>query len=458
LSKVIRLLLVVVVLEVILAAAFVGRGLARPSPPMPEFNIVNSATAADIKTFREDLVQDARLGSDDAAKWSRLADVFLTFGFFRESERCYRYSVSQDPSEPKALYRWGVCLERMGKTSEAIERFRQLSELGSGEPSANWHRIGVNYLREEKAKEAEDAFVNDPSNPFANFELAKLMVRSERVQQAVPLIDGLLQAYPESIEVNLLRARAEQELGNHGSAAEYSERADRGQPILVFRPDHELLSTIRYHFGLGALLREANELEEVGNLAEASAIFYKALEVQWSAVMVRKIADIEIQLGRGDAATEMIEKINDRVGTTPESLLLLGRAHWSMGRKEKARETWARAAWMRCTEEVHSRLATYYESAGDQEKVDHHRGLAHFSVGIDSFRSNDLPKALDELKKAVELVDDHADSWFYLGEVYRALGRAVRAQEAYNRCQGLDPTHGRVHRGIQRLTMYETRR
>ena len=71
--------------------------------------------------------------------------------------------------------------------------------------------------------------------------------------------------------------------------------------------------------------------------------------------------------------------------------------------------------------------------------------------GAAAFRRNEIKLALQQMTRAVELDPGSARSWFYLGEIRRALDQRADARSAYQRCLEINSDHGRAIYAMQRL-------
>lgn len=87
------------------------------------------------------------------------------------------------------LYNLGLALSQAGKPQEAVMRLKKCIELEPDHVNA-WVGLGVAYGRLEKESEAQEAFrhalLSDADNPYANRNLAGLLISSGKLDEAEP--------------------------------------------------------------------------------------------------------------------------------------------------------------------------------------------------------------------------------------------------------------------------------
>ena len=442
-----RTLLIIVLLELLATAGLVAWRLTRPQPPQPNLALVDSLTAADFRELQHQVCWDT------ANAWRELAEAYTVFGFFPEADLCCRRAAELDPDSFDTFYLWGMVLDRLGRTSESIDTFRQSIEFANAEKSeVCWHHIGRNYLREEKLADAEAAFRKAGSRQFASHELAKLLIRSERADQAVPLLDNLIADHSDIHNHYQLRARAARALGDRRAAADYRDRAERAPISMETDPIIEHLHSRTRHYGVFRRIQEGDALASSGQIDKAAARFLEITQIKWLPLLVRDLVSIELQLGHADQAIQLLDEQIARDSPNKAPLDALGDAYDQIGNADKARECWERVVQIGPESQTHRKLAESYSRRGNEQQARRHTGLAHYADGLAAFRNNELPSAVIAFKKAVSSAPQHAHSWFYLAESQRFLGHVKQARNAYHRCLKINPNHGRAIVGLDRLT------
>lgn len=451
-SRPVVILSAVIACELLVAACLVGwwahsdSTTTVPAPPRPDLTFLDSVTAEEIRG-RQDAV-----AADQAEDWRALAEIYVLYGFFAEADICCRRAAELDPESFWTHLWWGTTLSRIGDTKASTEKFR------AGIPHAEdaladvcRYCIGLNLLREEDALEAEAAFRTAMGYAPADYELAKLLVRSDRSEEAVPILDGLIANHPQTQKYYQLRSRAARRLGDLDAGDKYQDQADRATEVL---PSDELTGFLEQQIGnhgLDVWVQEGKALYVSGLLDTAATRLREVLEIEWRPEPADLLALAELKLGHPEVALPIQQESIRRSGTTPQRLVTLGDIYHATANEAQAKEAWQRATELRLHPAAHERLAAYFEQVGDKREAGRHQGLALMAAGIGSARAGELDAGLNMLQQAVVVAPDLAHAWFHLGECHRLLGQPDSAHLAYNQCLTLDPYHGRARRGLDRM-------
>ncbi len=227
-NRVVPILCVIVACELVAASALLWWWAVNPPPvpppehPRPDLSVLDSVTAGEIREWQELVARDT------AKDWLNLAEIYVMYGYFAEADLCCRRSIELNPKSRESrfltYYWWGAALYRLGRTEEAAATFRDAIPYAQGqEVSVCWYCIGLNMLREEKVTEAESEFRTAEDFFPADYELARILVRSGRAEEAVPILDHLIVIQPKTQKFFQLRARAAQALGDFEAVADFQE-------------------------------------------------------------------------------------------------------------------------------------------------------------------------------------------------------------------------------------------
>ncbi len=454
-SRSIVILCAVIACELLVAIGLVGWWVASdseasaPEPPRPNLTFLDSVTVQEIRNRQEDVTANGADGADD---WRALAEIYVLYGFFAEADICCQRAAELDPEAFWTYLWWGTALSRIGDTSASTEKFR------AGIPYAEdaladvcRYCIGLNLLREENSQEAEEAFRTAEGYAPADYELAKLLVRSDRSQEAVPILDGLIASHPQTQKYHQMRSRAAQRLGDLEAANDFQNRADRATQVL---PSDELTGFLEQQIGnhgLDVWIQQGKDLYASGSLDAAASRLRQVLEVEWRPEAADLLVQAELQLGHPEAALPILNEAVRRSGTTPQRLVALGDVHHRLGHESQAKDSWQWATELRLDRAAHERLAALFEQTGDEREAARHEGLAQLAAGIFAERAGQLDSAVDMLQQAVTIAPELAHAWYHLGECYRLLDQSEPADRAYRQCLTLDPYHGRAKRGLDRM-------
>ena len=83
-------LAVVIAGELAIGGALFVRQRSRPAVPVGELSYVDALLAGQLR----DMVRKCRSPDD----WARLGEAYLSYGYFSESEACYRLASEQAPT------------------------------------------------------------------------------------------------------------------------------------------------------------------------------------------------------------------------------------------------------------------------------------------------------------------------------------------------------------------------
>lgn len=442
-------LLVVIVLE--LAGTFFWYRARKPASadefPRPDLSILDSASAAEILSRQERVRKEST-----SEAWTDLAAIYLMYGFFHEADACCQRAAELNPGAILNNFWWGTTLYRLGDLQKSSEKF--LAAIPPGDPSQgvlSWYCIGLNRLREEQQEEAEKAFRAAAGFPSAEYELAKLLVRSGRADQALPIIEKLTRDDPQSIRYWQLRASAAEELGDLAHVDDFHERADRAPSAYASDELTGFLERQIEKRGLDLMIQNGRRAMDAGQMAEAARILRESLTREWRPLAADLLAEAELALGRPDEAIRVLTGGIERFSATPARLAALGDAWRAKGNVEEGVRYWERSARLSAASPAHARLARHFAEAGDEALATKHQARATHAAGLAAFRQERLQEAAKSFGSAVELDPELAHAWFYLGECRRALDESSAAAQAYERCLEINRNHGRARRSLVRL-------
>lgn len=446
------LLLVIIVVELSVAGSVIFSRARRPAPPLVDTGRLDPLTIADIKELTT-RVADTHHPRD----WKELAEALLGNGFYMAAEQCFRQSADLEPRNFHALYGRGFCLERMGFTAEAVAVLRQVTEQADPDLARTcWYQIGRCYLRQEDPVRAEAAFRRIADFPPAAYQLAKLLLREGRAEEAREIVAAPLAQAPNSLKFLQLRMRIAEALGDTVLAKELHDREDRAQYQVVLEYNQSFISMFAQRYGLAKVLAKAMQLRSAGSLRDRQVVFQQALQViranqlwQYRSVMLAA-AHVELGMGNTDAAARLADEIETFTQTGPDVWELQAMIAETEGRDERAFELWQKVASQRPSPDVYEALAATRSTISDGRRQ-RFVALASLHRGIESYRSNNLSEAVKHFEAIGESLPDHPARHFYAGECHRLQGDIQAAKVSYQRCLNLNPNHGRSLRRLRLL-------
>ncbi|MGZ0165448.1 MAG: tetratricopeptide repeat protein [Planctomycetales bacterium] len=451
-----KLLQACIAIEILGAAFFVVVWLRDPVPPRSNLAHYHPATADEIRSL-EETVRD----SGAAENWLTLGKAYLAAGFFPHGEYCCEQAArdadSDDAASFETLYWWGVALNQLGDTSQAIERFRQALPFADDHTSVNdaparcWYGIGRNLLRQEDAANAEAAFRKAGNYLPARCQLVRILVRANRGSEAIPILDELVSGHPNESTFYQLRARAREQTGDTAGAFDDRTHVERAPDRL--RSD-SIIAELQYEFGAIGLNRQLGNCSRlaVKQPQQAATSLRELLSAEWRAELAVTLVEAEMRIGNAQQAVDLLNEFMQRGGTTPERLAQLAYGHRWLGQDEMSFKLLQRAAELMHIESVHDGLSQAYLTRGENELSDQHRALASMTGGIAAFRENRLLDASTQLQRALLLDPELSNGWFYLAECYRVQGQVEDAIDALRKCLQFDQNHGRARSRLLRLS------
>ncbi len=439
-----RLLQACVAIETLGAALVVVVWLRDPVPSRSALAHFHPATADGIRSL-EQTVRD----SGTADNWLTLGKAYLAAGCFPHGEYCCEQAARDDVASFEALYWWGVALNQLGETSQAIERFQQALLLADNHASVNeararcWYGIGRNLLRQEDAENAESAFRKAGDYLPARHQLIRILVHEDRDSEAIQILDELVSRYPNESTFYQLRARSREQTGDTAGAFEDRTHVERASDRL--RSD-SIIAELQFEFGAIGLNRQLRKCSSLAAEQPQQAVtcLRELLSTGWRTELAEMLVEAEIRIGNAQQAVDLLNELMQRDGTTPERLAQLAYGHRWLDQDDASFLLLKRAAQLMHVESVHDGLSQGYLTRGETELSSKHRALATLTGGIAAFRENRILEARAQLQQALRLDPELSNGWFYLAECHRVRGQVGDALDALRKCLQIDQNHGRA--------------
>lgn len=447
-----RILVFGLMIEVVVAAYFVSVRVSRPAPPDIDISRLDPLTAADLDVLRHN-VADAGKARD----WRELAEACLGNGYYIAAEQCFRQSFEMNPGDLQSEYGRGFCLERIGRTKAAIPILMKTAKTANSELARTcWYQIGRCFLRQEDHREAEKSFRRIVGFPPAAYQLAKILIRTDRAAEAQTIVREQLAGTPNSLKFIQLNMHAAEVLDDTDLVARMRDREDRAEYQLILEYNQNFISMFAGRYGLSRLLSTAIRLKTEGTLNDRQAVLQKALKIiranglwQYRSVLLAA-AHVELGLGNFEATKSLIEEIEQYTQTGTDVLDLQALLAEAEGDHDVAAKVWQRAVKQKPTPEIY--LALFESKASmDESTRQGYKANAEFRQAIDALRINNIEKAMALLNTASEALSESDLLFYYLGECHRILGETDKAREAYLSCLKLNPDFGRCLLRIENI-------
>ena len=345
---------------------------ALPDPTGAPPRLTQALTEAD-----RGLRQAARAGAPPetiGGLAGRLGDLYQANTFGLRAAACYRLASDLDPGNP----RWPYLLAHLGQERGEVETVTPLLqrtvELDSTYAPA-WLRLADNQFKQGRFDTARLAYETRlglvAGDPWARLGLARLEIESANWDRAEARLAEAIGGAPEFGSAHRLLAAVHAHFGRSGAAAAARRQAD---------------GLDRYH--------AAPDPWVDGLLAQS-------FDVEWLLFNVSRYAYIDPELTR-----RLFERARSLAPRSAEVYVVLG-AH--VGTIEEARGAFEMAV-----------------------SLDPEHGTAHARLGEALYRLGEPDRALDLLRRAVDLGVTTANVFRFLGLALEAAGRfdaAVAALE-----------------------------
>jgi tetratricopeptide (TPR) repeat protein len=311
-------------------------------------------------------------------------------------------------------------------------------------------------LRSEDSAGAVAEFEAAGNIPAARYELARLHFREGRIREAQVLVEPLLREFPDAIQPAALRHRIAHQQSDRRNAFFHADRSNRATRRLPNPFDADATRLIDAHgrLGLHGRWKEGESLLRAGKYADAEKLLRESLAVGWRSAGADLLAEVALDLERGEEALALLQDIVARDGPSAHNLGRLGDAFAETGRAADARDAWQHSAALGNLVESKDtlyRLAESHQKAGNAASHEQHLGRALLGAGIERLRAGAIADARFLFDESVRMSPKNPGAWFYLGECARVSGRLDDARRAYGECLAVDPYYGRAIEAMELL-------
>lgn len=445
----IRILLVVVVVELLVGSSLLARRAWRAVPLVPDEELNDPLIMPEMRAFAR------RADRGQALEWTQLGEALLGKGFYAHAEHAFREALRQQPESIPAQFGLAFALDRMGRMQESSEAYRLVLTLpaASDEQEITKHyalyAMGRNALRLEQANEAEELFGRDVNFAPSAFQYAKLLIRSGRAEEALPIIETVLKDVGLSLEFYFLQQRAYEALGREREAFLAAAMVERSAYLVSMNFNTTYVTPMDQLTGGSRLLRELADVSGDDDLIYYEDDLLKIREqlgdkpIFAANAVDEQLLRIAVQRQQPERVQKLTQQFRERGEVNAMILDAEGDALQMLGQLTEAAELWERAVSLTPGRVLHRKLIDYY-GAREPERRDWHRARHAWINGLVEYRSNRLQQALKPFREATEIASDFAAPWFYIGDMHFHLEQPDRAIPAYERCLEIQPGHGRA--------------
>jgi protein O-GlcNAc transferase len=212
--------------------------------------------------------------------------------------------------------------------------------------------------------------------------------------------------------------------------------------------------------GVQALFAAASQHHRAGRLAEAEKLYREILQADaHHADALHLLGVLAHQLGRHEAAVDLIAKAIAQNGKVPAFHNNLGNALTAQGKWDEAAVCYVQAIFFKQDyAEAHYNLGVTLQAQGrpDAAATSYRRALSHKpnhaaaygNLGNVLQEQGKLEEAVAAYRKALSYRPDYAEAQGNLANVYKAQGRLLEAADGYERALVLKPQYAEAHNNL----------
>lgn len=451
-----RIVLIVISIECVVAAVLIGKRMMNTQPVLPNLTHVDTVTAKELQS----LAKQAVTGSHE--EWSNLAHALLGHGYYNHAEQCYRHvsKLSTDKTQIKSEVQFHIafCLDRTGRIDASTELYRTVAENSEKRLRATcYYAIGKNYLRQEKPTEALQALLSAEGLQSARLLTAKTLLRVGQADKAMRLIDIAREEQPKSMKLLQLAAITLAELNEPEKAHQALEFAERADYLIPINTNTNFVQQYYNRYGIAKEVNKLDHLlldEKYDEMEKLIAQIQSQISEYHSPTTISMLtSEANVALWKKDpqATLSTIKKMRSLGENRTSVSELEGNAFEQLKQLDKAELAWQRALLLTPSPRLHMHMVELYKIKNNKIKERHHIAGAAFMRGRTLFYQNQLPEGLKELKQSVGTEPTNARAWFYLAETQRHLEQNDAAIKSYQQCLKHNSNHGRAITALQRL-------
>ncbi|XP_030643209.1 protein O-mannosyl-transferase TMTC1 [Chanos chanos] len=341
-----------------------------------------------------------------------------------EAERYYKRALEINPQHNRALFNLGNLLKSQGKEEEAENMLKDSIHFGPHFADA-YSSLASLYAEQKRVEEANEMYLRGIENCPENSDLHN--------NYGVFLVDT----------------------GNAARAAIHYQQAVR------LKPAHYVAMV-----NLGRLLRSSNDNKE------AETWYKRALQVARKVDILTPLGALYYNTGRYEEAMEVYREAAALQPDSTDVWLALAQVLAMAGQVKEA-ETMTLGIISKSSSciECYRLLSAIYSKRGnftealdalnkalEQRPSDPAvRAELHFSIGNQLREMNQLDRAFESYKLAVELKPDQSQAWMNMGGIQHIKGDYAAARMYYQRALLLTPSSKLLKENLAKLDRLEKR-
>jgi len=365
-----------------------------------------------------------------------LARLYRELRMFDDALDSYEKTLAISWSS-RLAYEMAELYEQQGRFEEAAALYRRIVEEDESDETARSRLINV-YLQMDKVEFALEqlqemkAVASDPE--MVDFTISRLLIAKERYDEAIILLQSIIDANPDRYPARYLLALAHYQRREVQKATELLHSIPASAEIYedailllirITRDENDVAGAIRileevlagakpgkmsFYVALASLYREDGQQEKGRKIFEqAAALFPDSDELFF---------EYGLFLEQSGDQTGAMDKTRHALELNPKNAAALNYVGYTWADKGVNLE----------------QALKYIEQAVALRPED---GFIRDSLGWVYFRLGDIDRAIKELERALELVDDDGVIHEHLGDVYQQAGKSAQALMQYEKALAL---------------------
>jgi len=404
---------------------------------------------------------EADLDTHSVDDWVNLGQVYSTFALMPEAEYCFRRAVNLGSLTLEQQFKYGICLSRRGKIEKAIRIVMPVANSNNELAVHANQQIGFDYLRLDRRIEAEKYLRKAGADPASELSLARVLIREDRVGEAIRVLDGLIARDPDSMRAHQMRAWAYKTPGDtfdeHEARVSY-DNSMHASGMVIIHPlsrdwDVETVAGMgaAKHMTVSSIALQNGEFDKAISEGELAL---EMIEPLWRPGYAKAMIDAHLANDEPVKALSYLSKWLIHDGESTRLWELAGDAYLAMGEQAQAEAAWLRGTQVRASKtiqanaEICRKLEQMYEAQGKESQATIFRAWHQFESGKLQWRDNNIRSAIVLFTQASGVLAEEEQVWFYLAESQRALNDRTSARESYEKCLLLNKHHGRAIVGL----------
>jgi tetratricopeptide (TPR) repeat protein len=432
-----------------------------------------------VSLIDEAIKLDPRSAPALAAK----SDILRQQNRLDEATTVVEAALAANPNSAEVHFVRGRVLQARGSLQQAEKAFERVLELNPRAAAARLElaRMSVRAGSDKAVPLAQDAAAAEPRSLDAQLTLTRAWLVKGEYDKAQERLEQLLRAVPNAAAVHaqlgtlfLAKKTPIAARNAYMRALELDSmqlEAAQGLTRLDFAAGKNVEALSRVEAILGRAPRDERVVLFAATAYAAARDFQKTEQLLTALITDQPHADgAYTQLGRVylqqqklDAARKLFETIAARQERPIGPLTVLGTIAMMQDRTADARTAFERVLQLdpKAPVAANNLAWIYLESGGSLEMALHLAETArqalpqsadvHDTLGWAHFKKNDVPRAIETLRRAVELRPDNATSVYHLALAYEKAGTPTEARQMMKRYLTLDAGSPRSAEVRQRL-------